>query len=177
MTADAEMLVGVVIERRKIDNPWQEYAWRPAAVFVAPPHMGSGATSEAWRVLRSGEDWVHYHARNFSLELFKGETDGYQENLSQDVPSIFVALQPGEDAEDMEVEPFLATVCPYEAMEYFESGDEIVEGVPMPDDILAWVRAFVDEHHVDTPFKKRKNKRFEDRPQWSRPRGRFSERP
>ena len=58
--------------------------------------------------------------------------------------------------------PFLVTVCPYEAESYTESGEEIVEGVPMPPEILGWVQAFVDTHHVDQPFKKRKQKKAYD---------------
>ena len=38
-------------------------------------------------------------------------------------------------------------------------GDDLVEAVPMPDGLIAWVQAFIDRHHVDQPFVKRKRKR------------------
>ena len=60
------------------------------------------------------------------------------------------------------IEPFLVTVCPYEAMGYSTGGDDIVEGVPMPPEVMRLVREFVAAHHVDVPFQKRKNKRHED---------------
>jgi hypothetical protein len=31
----------------------------------------------------------------------------------------------------------------------------------MPPDLVAWVQAFVDKHHVDEPFYKRKRKRYD----------------
>jgi len=46
---------------------------------------------------------------------------------------------------------------------YIESGDEIVEGVPMPDAVLAGVGDFVETHHVEVAFKKRKRKPYDPR--------------
>jgi len=169
MQADASMPLGVVIERRDIDNPWQDVAWRPIAVIA------NAKRQQEWRELQRGDGWVHILAATLDLDLFRSETEGYRTNLSQDTPTVFVVLRPGEDSDENGVEPFHVTACPYEAMGYHESGDEIVEGVPMPDDVVAWTQNFVDRHHVDAPFQKRKNKRHKDRAHGSRPRGRLSE--
>jgi hypothetical protein len=32
----------------------------------------------------------------------------------------------------------------------------------MPPDLVAWVQAFIDRHHVDEPFQKRKRKRYDE---------------
>jgi hypothetical protein len=40
-------------------------------------------------------------------------------------------------------------------------GDDLVEAVPMPEGLIAWVQAFVERHHVDQPFEKRKRNRPE----------------
>jgi len=117
------------------------------------------APVEKWVPLRQGEGWTHFHAATLDLELFRGETEGYRANLSQNPPQVFVVLRPSEEADEPDVVPFLVTACPYEAESYIESGDEIVEGVVMPDEIAAWVQEFVTRHHVDVPFKKRRNKR------------------
>ena len=34
----------------------------------------------------------------------------------------------------------------------------------MPEDIMAWVQDFVNRHHVDEPFKKRKRKDYKAEP-------------
>ncbi len=165
MSVDASMALGVVVERREIDNPWQDYVWRPIAVI---PNASRG---ERWRELQRGDDWVHFLAVTIDLELYRGETEGYLTNLSQDPPQVYVVLRQGEEAEDNDVEPFHITACPFEAMGYHESGDEIVEGVPMPAEMTAWLQQFADLYHVETPFQKRRNKRHKDKNAGSRPRG------
>ena len=154
---DFSIPVGIVIERREIDNPWQDFSYKPIAII---PHAQK---PEGWQKMQTGQGWVHFHACTLTLELHKGETEGYRYNLSQPVSSVYIVLRPGEERDDNDVEPFHVTVCPYEAMKYAESGDEIVEAVLMPEDILAWVKTFVDDFHVDEPFKKRKNKKHMDR--------------
>jgi hypothetical protein len=161
-TADAIMPISVVIERREAKNPWGGDLWRPLGVL--PP----GAAAEPGKILAEGEGWAHYQGGRFDIELFKRETEGYLTNLSQEPPRVFVVLRRNEDAEGpgeqegLEFEPFMVTVCPYEASKYGEDHDDVVEGVPMPPDVLAWVRDFVTAHHVDTPFVKRKNRRQDD---------------
>lgn len=151
--------VGVIIERREIDNPWQDYTYHPVAVV---PGMGAMDDGADWRLIREGEGWTHFHAATLELELFPGETAGYKSNLSSFQPHLYVVLAPGEEAEDAEVIPALVTACPYEAESYMEDSDMIVEGVPMPDELAAWIGAFVDAHHVEETFQKRKNKKAYD---------------
>ena len=147
--------VGIVLERREIDHPWQDHSWH--AVDVIP---GAPAVQE-WRVLAEGPGRVRYHAATLEVELFDKETEGYRLNLSTGVPKVYVVLRSDEDAE-AEVEPFLATVNPYESQDYMD-GDEVVDAVPMPEDMVAWVGHFVAEHHVDEPFKKRKREPHDPR--------------
>ena len=148
--------LGVVLERRRIDNPWKDFDWRPLAVI---PGAAAFDPEGEWRVLREGEDWIHYHSGTLSLELFRRETEGYKVNLSHDPPRIFVVLRDGADAGGAhDIVPFLVTACPYEAQDYMDSGEDIVEAVVMPADVIAFVQAFIDRHHVDEPFVKRKQK-------------------
>ncbi len=167
MTEPTDSLaVGIVVERRDSDNRWQDHVWRPVAIIPGAPARGD------WKVLRRGEGWEHYHAATLELELFRKETDGYRNNLAQATPVAFVVLRPGEEKDDPEVVPFHVTVCPYEAADYMESGDEIVEGVPLPDAVAAWLGEFVERHHVEVEFKKRKRKPHRDREEGPRRRER-----
>ena len=161
--AHLQIPLGIVIERRDIDNPWLDYTWRPVAVIPG------AAPVDEWRCIGAGEGWRQYHAKTLTLELFRGETEGYLSNLSQPVPAVFIVLRPGEEAGEHDVEPFHVTACPYEAMGYTEDGEEIVEGVAMPPEIIAMVQAFIDRHHVEEPFRKRKNKRHRVRDDGRRP--------
>jgi hypothetical protein len=50
-------------------------------------------------------------------------------------------------------------VAPDEAQGSLETDDDLVESVPMPPAVEAWVRAFVETHHVDEPVFKRQRQR------------------
>tara|TARA_R110000787_G_scaffold144264_1_gene258127 strand:+ start:91080 stop:91679 length:600 start_codon:yes stop_codon:yes gene_type:complete len=142
--------IGIVIERRRIDNPWVDYSWRAVSVFSGAPDI------EEWQSIQSGPDWVQFHAATLDLELFRRETEGYLYNLSMDKPSLYVLMRRGEEAEDHDVEPHHVTACPYEALAYANNGDDIVDSVPMPPEVLGMVRDFIQAFHVDEPQYKRK---------------------
>jgi molybdopterin-guanine dinucleotide biosynthesis protein A len=154
------MPLGVVIERRDSDNRWQDYSYRPVAVFPGAPAKDP---HDAWTKLSEGDGWAHFHAATMPLELFRGETAGYRVNLSNDPPHIYIILSPGEEADDPEMLVHLVTACPYEAESYTEDTDQMAEGVIMPAEIASWVKTFCDAHHKDIPFKKRKRKSYDPR--------------
>ena len=146
--------VGIVLERRDSDHPWQDHSWNVQGVMLG------GGPAGGWRALDSGPGWIRFYAGSLDLRLFRRETEGYRQNLSRDPPSVFVVLRPSEgDGEDgREVEPFLITACPFEAQDYMDSGEETVESIPMPAAMASWIKAFIERHHVVEPFIKRKQK-------------------
>lgn len=147
--------LGVVVERRALDNPWQDHEWRPVAVMPGAPE------GEQWKRLADGDGWVRYLVRTLPLELHRKETEAYKANLANRQPAIYVVLETVEEADaEFEVSARLVTASPYEAQDYLDSGETIVEGVPMPDGVIAWVNDFTETHHVDEPFRKRKRKDY-----------------
>jgi hypothetical protein len=99
--------LGIVVERRAVDNPWIDHSWRSVAVIA-----GARALSpfDDWTPLGDGDGWVHFHAGTLTLELFPKETEGYKLNLSQDPPRLYVVLRNEEEGLcDHEVVPFLVT--------------------------------------------------------------------
>ncbi len=170
------MPLGVVIERRRIDHPWKDHVWRPVAVIPGAPALDPQGP---WTRLREGEGWVQYHCGTLNLELFRADTEAYKVNLSQNPPRIFVLLRNEDDPEsEHDLVPFLVTASPYEAQDYLDSGEETVEGVPMPEEIAAFIQAFVETHHVEEVFTKRRRQKaasgdelFSRRPPVDRPPG------
>ncbi len=148
------MALGVVVERRQSRSPWQDWAWQPVAVLAGAPALDAD-----WRELRHGADWTHYHAANLPLELHRAETEAYLINLAQASPRVYVVLRPATEPGPYPFRPLLITASPIEAEGYLSSGDEIVEGVPMPAPVIAWLQAFVERHHVERPFVKRKRRK------------------
>lgn len=168
MEQSARMLLGVVVERRRSRSPWQDWSWRPVSVILGAPPLGP-----EWRELLREADWTQYHAANLPLELSRSDTEAYILNLSQTPPRIYVVLRSAGAQAAQPYRPLLITASPVEAEGYLSSGDEIVEGVPMPAPVVAWLEAFVARHHVERPFVKRKRKRGAASAAEERPGGRI----
>jgi len=138
--------LGVVVRRAPGVTRWARWIWQ--AVGVLP-----GAPQADWRELRREGAVVEYHAATVDLTLWAAETEAYLTALSDHPPSVYVVLRETEAEAPFEV--LLATASPYEAQDYADSGEDMVEKVAMPPGLAAWVQRFVNEHHRDEPFIKR----------------------
>ncbi len=143
--------LGVVVRRTPGVTRWAKWAWRVADVLP-------GAPDAAWRELRRAGDVVEYHAATVDLTLWAAETEAYLTALSETPPCVYVVLRDSEAAE-APMEVLLATASPFEAQDYADSGEELVEKVPMPPGLAAWVEHFVAEHHQHEDFVKRRRDR------------------
>jgi len=152
MTAAVSIPIGVIVAREDIDSKWEDHVWRPIGVLPGAPEI------DEWTELRRGDGWVHYHAATVRLELFRKETDSYKFNLEGQEPVLYIVLsdEDDEDESDRPLSVHMVTACPYEAGDYLDSGEQIVEPVTMPPEVIALVSNFIDEHHVEEKFKKRK---------------------
>lgn len=140
--------VGVVVRKTPGVTRWAKWSWTVSGVLP-------GAGPATWRELRREGEAVEYHAATVSLELHGAETEAYLHGLSAAQPSVFVVLREDGDG-DEPLEVVLATASPYEAQDYTDSGEEIVEKVPMPPGLVALVEDFVEDFHEDEEFVKRK---------------------
>jgi len=129
---------------------WVAHHWRAAAVLP-------GAGPADWQEMRREGEAVEFHAATVALDLYRADTEAYLHGLHAVEPAVYIILRDdiGSDAA-CPLEVVLATVSPYEAQDYCDSGEEIVEKVPMPSALRAWVQDFVDAYHQDEDFVKRK---------------------
>ncbi|PYG30994.1 uncharacterized protein DUF3305 [Pelagimonas varians] len=141
------MPLGVVLRKTPGVTRWVPWVWK--AVAVLP-----GAGPAEFREMRREGEAIEYHAATLTLELHGAETEAYLHGLTAKVPSIYVVMREGEG--DCPLDMLLVTASPYEAQDYTDSGEELVEKVPMPIGLMAWVRAFVEEFHEDEVFVKRR---------------------
>ncbi|MCS6780402.1 MAG: DUF3305 domain-containing protein [Geminicoccaceae bacterium] len=148
----AVLELGVVVEKRRATTRWADWLWRPIAVVP-----GIGSTGD-WRLLVEGEGWSRWLAGTLPLELHHKETADYRLALSATPPQLYVVLRRNEAEPDRPWRPFLLTASPFEAQIYAEPGEDLVEAVPMPEPVIAFVQDFVDRHHRDEPFLKRRRK-------------------
>ena len=144
------MPVGVVVRQAPGVTKWALRIWR--AVAVIP-----GAPQADWVVMRREGDTVDFHAGTLPLTLHRSETEAYLTAISCDVPKLYVVMRtPLHDSETRPLDLLTVTASPYEAQDYTDNGEDIVEPVAMPPAMIAWIQSFIDKHHHDEVFIKRK---------------------
>jgi hypothetical protein len=149
----ASIPVGIVVRRSPGVTRWAKYAWKVVAVLP-------GAPAADWKELRREGDVVEFHAATLPLELWSTDTEAYLSGLAAKVPSVTVILRETADADtELPWQAFQVTASPYEAQDHADSGEGLIEQVPMPLGLIAWVQKFCDEHHVEEVFIKRKRDR------------------
>jgi hypothetical protein len=165
------LTVGVVIAREKIDHPWQEFRWRAVEVLIGMPNLMRGS------ILSESPEQTAYYAGSFEIELHRKETSGYLVNLENDVPVVYVVLrnlldglegeassENMEETDDGDELPFVVanvTVSPFHAQDYLDSGEDLVEPIPMSPPLIAWLERFIGDHHEEEVFIKRKRDRLD----------------
>ena len=151
MQKDDSLKLGILLEKRDSDHPWLDHEWVFVGVIPGAPEI------EGMRIIREAPGSVQYHSATLELSLHRAEAEAYQYNPTSPEPSIFVVLREDEEDDgDVPIVTELVTVSPYEAQDYLDSSEELVERILMPDNIKAWVTEFVEAHYTEEPFKKRK---------------------
>jgi hypothetical protein len=149
--AHAKTTVGVVVERHKAQSPWIDFTWIPVSVLCGVPE------ASPWTMLSAGGDGATFYAGAAEIELYRTETGHYRDNLGSGAPGLWVALRPTEGEPPYQL--LAVTADPAEGEAWTQSGTVLVEMVPMPEAVQAWVASFVAEHHVEQPFHKRERDR------------------
>lgn len=142
--------VSIVLERRIAVSQWADYLWLPVAVLPGDPAIAPGTR------LGTTDTGERFFAGSVALELHRTDTPTYRDNLASGDPRIWISLRPGSAA----ALPDLAgiTADPAEGEAYTEAGGDIVEHVPMPPEIAALMAEFIQNHHVERAFIKRKRR-------------------
>lgn len=140
--------IGVIVERHALKNPWVDHAWVPVVVLAGAP------AAAPWTVLEQSARVIRYYAGTMEMEFFGSDTTMYRENLRSQQPSLWVVLRPTDAPPGVVLH--LATADPGEAEALTGTGTDIIEALPMPLEIQQQLAAFVEVHHVERPFIKRK---------------------
>lgn len=143
--------VGVVVERSKGASQWVDFHWRPVTILVGVPD------TPPWTKLTDDGERETFYAGAAAVELYRTETAHYCDNLQMDPPQLWVVLRPVE--RDPPYELAIVTADPAEGEGMTEAGEQIVEFLPMPEQLQEAIAAFVAEHHVERAFVKRKRDR------------------
>lgn len=140
--------LGIVLRRTPGLTRWAKYCWRVSGILP-------GAGPATGQVLRTEGESIEIHSATVTLEMHGAETEGYVHELQSKSPSVYIIMREGETPADAP-ETVLATVSPYEAQDYCDSGEELVEKIVMPPSVRQAVEAFIEDFHEEEVFKKRK---------------------
>ncbi|MEQ5816766.1 DUF3305 domain-containing protein [Marinobacter sp. NFXS11] len=145
-----ELRVGAVVRRSPGVTRWVKEIWKPVAVIP-------GAPDAFWKELVREEDVVDYHAGTITMELFRADVEGYLVSLNMAVPSVWIIMD--RDVTSQSPSGWVVstiTASAHEALDALDSGESIVEAVPIPESMAAWIKEFIDMHYIEEPFKKRR---------------------
>nr|BBJ02596.1 hypothetical protein YBY_04440 [Marinobacter nauticus] len=150
-----ELPVGAVVRRTPGITRWARDIWTPVAVIP-------GAPEAFWKEMVRNGEVVDYHAGTVTMQLFRADVEGYLVSLNMASPSVWVVLDrdtTGQSPSGWVVTTITASA--HEALDTLDSGESIVEPVPIPESLAAWIKEFIDMHFVDEPFKKRRRDRVD----------------
>ncbi|HYG91127.1 MAG TPA: DUF3305 domain-containing protein [Azospirillum sp.] len=151
METAERMTVGIVAERHRIDHPWPAERWTVVTALAGEPEVAP------WTVLAEGEGWTRYYVDSAEVSLFRSEAENYKHNLDSHEPALYVILR--RSPEPPGVALLAVTVDPGEIDTHSDSGDDLIEALPLPPTVAAWMQAFVERHYVPRPFHKRRRDR------------------
>lgn len=156
MSAPERREIGVVAEWQAVESPWCDHRWRVTEL------LPGAAAAAPWTLLSSTPSVRRYFAGNAELLLYPLETDTLKHNIEGPHPAVYVFLRATAAEPGMDL--LGATVCAGEAQAHVDTGSDLVEAVPMPPDILAWVASFVERHHIERAAYRRRRDRSDRAP-------------
>ncbi len=152
--------VAVIMRKVRVSGPmsqWQPFRWELHDVIHHEP--AADTTPRLMRHDDSGEYWLH---PGFTVELFRDDAEGYYLNATTPAPCWFV-LWRLEDEATVASEPIarpLTVSVSYNDAGRWLDAQETVEQVSAPADVVAWFKAFADEHYKIEPKKRRRPDSF-----------------
>jgi hypothetical protein len=152
--------VAVLMRRERITGPmsqWQPWRWVLADVVMDEPAFGS--EPRRLRQDENGEQWLH---PGFTVELFRDDAEGYYLNATTPAPCWFVLWRMEEEAtvaDEPIPRPVAVSVSYHDAGRWLDA-QETVEQVPAPPEVVAWFKAYADEHYKIEPKKRKRPESF-----------------
>jgi hypothetical protein len=151
MLVETLIPVSVIADRKKAESRWIDFIWVPKAVMTGLPETAPMTS------IATGTEGESFFVGATNIVLASTETANYRDNLLTGSPKLWVVLRASDY--DTSVELVTVTADPAEGEAHTEAGSNIVDALPMPAEIAASLAAFVDEHHVEREFFKRRRDR------------------
>ncbi|MDO9196254.1 DUF3305 domain-containing protein [Rhodoferax sp.] len=160
MTQRPTIEVAVVMRRERVTGPasrWQPWRWALADVVAHEDGFGT-----APRLLYKNDSEERWLYPGYPVELFKDDGEGYYLNVTTQAPCWFVLWRMEDDpatADEPKPNPVMVSLSYHDAGRWLDA-QETVEQVPAPASVVEWLQAFVDEHHVVEPKRRKRPESF-----------------
>ena len=142
--------VAVVMQRRAARSRWVDFIWEPLRIATGPDAQASEP-----RLLEGDGDTALWIYPGMRIVLHRDEAEGYYLNCSAPEPKVFVLWRMDEER----ALPLDVTASSEEAGRWLDGGHS-VDGVPMTEDVFAWVGAYVEQNYKPQPKKRIKPRSF-----------------
>ena len=131
--------VAVVMECTTLaGNRWQAVQWEARGVLPDAAPAGS-----AGQVTVRDDNLTRIVFGGHQIRLHRDEAEGYLLNITSPEPKVFVLWR----MKDEVAQPQRVTVSYHEGARWMDS-DERVDGVPLPAELVPWIREFATRHYT-----------------------------
>ena len=139
--------VAVVMDCKALtNNRWQSVQWEASGVINDIYPAGSME-----QVIARDEQRTRTVHPGLIIRLFRDEAEGYLYNITAPEPKVFVCWRMLESG----AKPERVTVSYHEGARWMDT-DEKVDGVPLPAELIPWIRAFAEQHYKPEPKKQKR---------------------
>src|SRR5471032_1397014 len=136
--------VAVIMERKTLaGNRWLTAQWEASGVI-----RDTAPASAAGRVIVCDDKLTRIVYPGHQIRLFRDEAEGYLFNITSPEPKVFVLWRMHDEV----ARPERVTVSYHEGARWMDS-DEKVDGVPLPAELVPWMREFATQHYKPEPKK------------------------
>jgi Protein of unknown function (DUF3305) len=142
--AAAAYPVAVIMERSTLaGNRWQTEQWEAKGVLRDDAPAGG-----AEQVIVHDEKHTQILFPGHQIRLYRDEAEGYLFNITSPEPKVFVLWRMHAEL----ARPERVTVSYHEGARWMDT-DERVDGVPLPAELVPWIREFAEQHYKPEPKK------------------------
>jgi len=128
------------------NNRWQSTQWEASGVLPDTSPEGSPE-----QVVARDEKRTRFVFPGHQIRLFRDEAEGYLYNITSPQPKVFVLWRMHDDV----ARPERVTVSYHEGARWMDS-EEKVDGVPLPAELVPWIREFAEQHYKPEPKRQKR---------------------
>ncbi len=160
MSSRPQIDVAVLMRREAVQGPmsrWQSGRW--VLADVVPHETGFGQQPRCLRQTESESLWLY---PDWSVALFTDDAEGYWLNATSPTPCYFVLwrLIDAEDGSEPIAVPQAVSLSYHDAGRWLDA-QETVETIAAPEPVVAWMRAFAEQHFVPEEKKRQRPQSFQ----------------